>query len=98
MVHVVSRLVAVVEEREFAAVSRLRRGNVMLHAPLDERRHVLHVVHTLLVRAAPDHREMPARNLVQFFCLRAFRPSLTLIPPEAVLRGYNPGAAFCCFK
>lgn len=71
MVHVVRRLVAVVEEMERAflsAVEFLIKARKLLHilnAELDERRHVLNIVHALEVRAFSDHREVSARNLAK---------------------------------
>ena len=57
-VHVMHRSIAVV-------VQPLARLRLVPDAPLDKRRHVLHVVHALAVRAAPHHRESPARHLAQ---------------------------------
>lgn len=70
-VHVVGRLVAVVEKAELPGRSpvkvlfKARQRFPVLKAELDERGDVLHVVHALAVRAAPDHRELPARDLAQ---------------------------------
>ena len=70
-VHVVGRLVAVVEKmkpagsRSVKVFFKARQPFPILNAELDERGDVLHVVHALAVRAAPDHRELPARDLAQ---------------------------------
>ena len=70
-VHVVGRLIAVVEKmkpagsRSVKVFFKARQPFPILNTELDERRHVLHVVHALAVRAAPDHRELPARDLAQ---------------------------------
>ena len=70
-VHVVGRLVAVVEKMLLSGTSsvealvKARESFLVFNAELDERGDVLHVVHALSVRAAPDHRELPARYLAQ---------------------------------
>ena len=70
-VHVVGRLVAVVEKMKPAGRSsvkvlfKARQPFLILNAELDECGDILHVVHALAVRAAPDHRELPSSDLAQ---------------------------------
>ena len=70
-IHVVGRLVAVVEKTELSGRSsvkvlfKARQPFLILNAELDERGDVLYVVHALAVRAAPDHRELPSGDLAQ---------------------------------
>lgn len=71
MVHVVRRLVAVVEEMErafFRAVEifiKARKLPLVLKAELDESRHILNVVHAFAVCAFSDHREATTCNLAE---------------------------------
>lgn len=71
MVHVVRRLVTVVEEMECTFLSavkslvKARKPLLILKAELDERRHILNIVHALAVRSFSDHREVSARNLAE---------------------------------
>ena len=70
-VHVVGRIVAVVEKmkpagsRSIKVFFQARQPFFIFNAELDECGDILHVVHALAVRAAPDHRELPAGDLAK---------------------------------
>ena len=80
MVHVVRRLVAVVEEMERAFLSAVEILVKARKFPL-----ILNIVHALSVRAFSDHREMSACNLPE-----------KIVDIAAVLLAENHGRADYC--
>lgn len=91
MVHVVGRLVAVVEQMLLSGrcsvifLFKARKLFLVFNAELDERRDILNVVHALPVRALADHREFSACNLAQ-----------EVVNISAVLLAENHGRADYC--